>query len=128
MIGAFLAPQVNLDIEQYRRQEGWKLGLLAGPLFATQRYNAYFYTVAPQYATASRPAYDAPGGYAGTQLLVSLTRRFSNCWIGAYVRYDALAGASFAGSPLVTKNSYWAGGFGFAWIISQSSHLIPSDD
>lgn len=128
MIGAYLAPQVNLDIEQYRRQEGWKLGLLAGPLFATQRYNAYFYTVAPQYATASRPAYDAPGGYAGTQLLVSLTRRFSNCWIGAYVRYDALAGASFAGSPLVTKNSYWAGGFGFAWIISQSSHLIPSDD
>lgn len=40
---------------------------------------------------------------------------------------DPLAGARFAGSPLVTKNSYSAGGIGFAWILGQSSHLIPSD-
>jgi len=128
MVGAYVAPQVSLDIEQLPKAEGWKLGLLAGPLFATQRYNAYLYSVAPQYATPWRPAYDASGGYAGTQTLVSLTRRFPRFWLGAYVRYDTLAGASFAASPLVTKNSYWAGGFGFAWVISQSSHLIPSDD
>jgi outer membrane scaffolding protein for murein synthesis (MipA/OmpV family) len=128
MIGVYVTPQLNLDIEQYPRAEGWKLGLLAGPVFETRRYSAYFYSVAPQYATASRPAYEAPGGYAGTQLLVSLTRRFPKYWIGAYVRYDTLAGASFADSPLVTKNSYWTGGFGFAWIIRQSSRLIESDD
>jgi outer membrane scaffolding protein for murein synthesis (MipA/OmpV family) len=128
MIGVYVTPQMNLDIEQYPRAEGWKLGLVAGPIFETQRYSAYFYTVAPQYATPSRPAYEAPGGYAGTQFLVSLTRRFPHYWIGAYLRYDTLAGASFADSPLVTKNSYWTGGFGFAWIISQSSRLIESDD
>jgi len=128
MVGVYAAPQVNLDIEQYPRSEGWKLGLLAGPLFATQRYNAYLYSVAPQYATSWRPAYEAPGGYAGTQMLVSLTRRFTGFWVGAYVRYDTLRGASFADSPLVKKDSYFAGGLGFALIIGQSSHLIPSDD
>jgi outer membrane scaffolding protein for murein synthesis (MipA/OmpV family) len=128
MVGAYATPQFNLDIEQYPGSDGWKLGLLAGPLFATERYNDYFYTVAPQYATPGRPAYDAPGGYAGMEMLASLTRRFPRYWLGAYARYDTLAGATFTGSPLVTKNSYWAGGFGFAWIIDQSSHLIPSYD
>ena len=33
-IGAFAAPNINLDIAQLRGSEGWKLGFLAGPLFA----------------------------------------------------------------------------------------------
>ena len=32
MIGVFVAPHINLDIAQFRGSEGWKLGLLAGPL------------------------------------------------------------------------------------------------
>ena len=51
MIGVFVEPHINLDIAQFRGSEGWKLGLLAGPLFADRRYNDYFYTVSPQYAT-----------------------------------------------------------------------------
>ena len=128
LIGGFLAPNVNLDVAQFRGQYGWKLGLLAGPLFANRRYDDYFYTVAPQYATAGRPAFAAPGGYAGTQLLVSLTRRFPACWIGAYLRHDSLAGASFADSPLVRRDSYWSGGFGVAWLIRQSSRQVESED
>lgn len=128
VVGIFLAPHVNLDIAQRRGDDGWKLGLLAGPLFATRRYDEYFYTVAPQYATAGRPAYEAPGGYAGTQLLASLTRRYQRCWVGAYLRHDRLAGASFAASPLVTRASYWSSGFGIAWIIRQSSRRVESED
>jgi len=30
----FLAPHVSLDIAQRRGSDGWRLGLLAGPLFA----------------------------------------------------------------------------------------------
>jgi outer membrane scaffolding protein for murein synthesis (MipA/OmpV family) len=128
MIGGFLAPSINLDIAQYRGEYGWKLGLLAGPLFADRRYDEYFYSVAPQYATAGRPAFAAAGGYAGTQILVSLSRRYPAYWIGAYLRHDSLAAASFADSPLVRRDSYWSGGFAVAWMIRQSSRLVESED
>lgn len=128
LAGVFLAPHLNLDVAQRRGDGGWKLGLLAGPLFATARYDQYFYSVAPQYAAPGRPAYDAHGGYAGTQLLGSLSRRYPRYWVGAYLRRDSLAGASFAASPLVKRESYWAGGVGIAWIIGRSSRLVESPD
>jgi MipA family protein len=128
MIGGFAAPSINLDIAQYGGEYGWKLGLLAGPLFADRRYDDYFYSVAPQYATTGRPAFAAAGGYAGTQTLVSLTRRYPAYWIGTYLRHDSLAGASFADSPLVRRDSYWSGGFAVVWMIRQSSRLVESVD
>ena len=127
-VGVFVAPSVNLDIAQLPGEGGWKIGLLAGPLFATQRFDDYFYTVAPQYAKAGRPAYQAPGGYSGTQVLASLSRRYPSFWLGAYVNHDSLAGASFAASPLVKSNSYWSAGFAVTWIIRQSTQLVPSDE
>ena len=47
-IGWLLDPHLKLDIDAQAGAAGWKLGLLAGPLFATRRYNRYFYTVARQ--------------------------------------------------------------------------------
>jgi MipA family protein len=128
MVGTFVAPSLALDLAQFHGDDGWKLGLLAGPLFADHRYDDYFYTVAPQYATASRPAYDAPGGYAGTQALAALTRRFPRFWIGFYIRHDSLGGASFAASPLVKRDSYWSGGLGIAWMIKESSVMVESQE
>ncbi|MDE2504843.1 MAG: MipA/OmpV family protein, partial [Burkholderiales bacterium] len=54
-------PVLNLDL----RAAGWNLGLQGGPQWAGRRYHAYFYGVPRADATASRPAYDAPGGGAG---------------------------------------------------------------
>lgn len=127
-IGGFFAPNINLDLAQFKGAQGWKLGVLAGPLFANQRYNDYFYTVAPQYATADRPAYEAHGGYAGAQTLISLTHRYPRYWIGGYVRHDFLDGASFIDSPLVKTHNYWAGGLAISWIIGQSAHTLESED
>jgi outer membrane scaffolding protein for murein synthesis (MipA/OmpV family) len=127
-IGWFYAPHLNLDLAQYAAPGGWKLGLLTGPLFAQRRYDDYFYSVAPQYATPTRPAYAAAGGYAGTQALLSLTRRFPDHWIGAYLRHDSLGGAAFAASPLVKRDSYWSGGLAFVWMIARSPRLVESDD
>jgi outer membrane scaffolding protein for murein synthesis (MipA/OmpV family) len=127
-IGWFYAPHVNLDLAQYTTPVGWKLGLLAGPLFAQRRYDEYFYSVAPQYATPARPAYAAPGGYAGTQALISLSRRFPEHWFGVYLRHDSLAGAAFADSPLVKRDSYWSGGLAFVWMIARSQRLVESDE
>ena len=125
-IGWFAAPNLNLDIDDVAGTPGLSLGLLAGPLFGGRRYNEYFYSVAPEFATATRPAYAARGGYAGTQMLASLSKRFPRYWVGAFVRRDTLTGAVFANSPLVHSNGYWAAGIGIAWMIGQSTRMIEA--
>jgi outer membrane scaffolding protein for murein synthesis (MipA/OmpV family) len=101
---------------------------LSGPLFADRRYHQYFYTVDPQYATATRPQYHASAGYAGTQVVTALSKRFPKFWVGGYLRYDTLSGAVFEDSPLVQRRSYWAAGLGFAWMIHRSSQRVEVPD
>jgi outer membrane scaffolding protein for murein synthesis (MipA/OmpV family) len=128
MIGWTFTPRLNLDVADPLGFTGWELGLLAGPLFADRRYDDYFYTVAPQYATKLRPAYQAVGGYAGTQTTAALSKRFPHFWVGAYVRYDTLSGAAFIDSPLVQSRGYWAGGVGISWMIHRSSTMVEVPD
>lgn len=127
-IGWVFSPHLALDIADIGGHAGWNFGMLAGPLFADSRYHQYFYSVAPQFGTAQRPAYSATGGYAGSQALAAISKRFPGFWVGAYARHDALAGAVFASSPLVRRNSYWSAGIAIAWMISKSSHLVDSED
>jgi len=126
-IGWAFSPRLNLDLQDPLGLTGWSLGLLAGPLFGTQRYHNYFYTVEPIYATPTRPAYEAEGGYAGFQLIAAVSKRFPRYWVGAFVRYDTLQGAVFQDSPLVQSNHYLAVGLGVAWVLGESSTRVPSD-
>jgi MipA family protein len=128
IIGWTFSPRFNVDVKDPFGVPGWNLGLLAGPLFADRRYHEYFYSVAPQFATLSRPEFQASGGYSGTETLVALSKRYPKLWVGTYMRYDTLAGASFIDSPLVQRKSYWTGGFGFAWMLKQSSTLVQVPD
>ena len=128
VIGWTFTPRLALDIRDPMGFNGWNLGFLTGPLFADRRYHAYFYTVAPQFATPERPIFEARSGYAGTQFITALSKRFPKFWVGAYARYDTLAGATFVDSPLVQRKSYMSGGFGFAWMISRSSQMVQVPD
>lgn len=125
-IGVTFSPNLNLDV---RRLAGsWNLGLLAGPLFADRRYHEHFYGVAPEFATATRPAYDAPGGYAGWHATVAFSSRLGSAWLGGFVRYDDLHGATFAASPLVRRDTGVTAGFGISWIFATSSQRARSED
>ena len=126
-IGWLFAPALNLDVTDPGGHQGWTAGLLAGPLFADRRYNDYFYSVAPQFATAARPAYRAAGGYGGAQFILSASKRFDHYWLGGFARYDILSGASFAVSPLVKSNHYWTAGLGIAWMIGKSAQSVDAD-
>jgi outer membrane protein len=127
-VGAVFSPNLNLDISDLAGLPGWNFGLLAGPIYATQRQHAYFYSVAPQYATATRPAYVASGGYSGTQFLASLSKRFDHTWVGAFLRYDNLAAAKFIDSPLVASRSFAAAGIAVSWILGESQTRVAVDD
>ncbi|MBC8023302.1 MAG: MipA/OmpV family protein [Burkholderiales bacterium] len=123
-IGGQVYPHLNLDIHDPAGFSGWNLGLAAGPVFTDGRYNRYFYEVAPQYATLARPAYSPGGGYAGTQFLMALSKRFPRFWVGGFARYDTLRSAVFESSPLVTSKRYIAGGIGVSWIFGESSRRV----
>jgi outer membrane scaffolding protein for murein synthesis (MipA/OmpV family) len=127
-IGWVFSPRLNLDIDNVGGHEGWDFGAGIGPIFAADRFHEYFYDVAPQYATDTRPAYEAKGGYSGMHVLAALSKRFPKYWVGAYVRYDWLGGARFEDSPLVRQTSYVAGGFGIAWMIGESKRKVEADD
>jgi outer membrane scaffolding protein for murein synthesis (MipA/OmpV family) len=127
-IGWTFTPRLALDVADPFKMAGWNAGVLVGPLFADRRYHDYFYSVARPYATVSRPAYQAAGGYAGTQFITALSKRYPRYWVGAYVRYDTLSGAAFADSPLVQRNSYWSGGIGISWMIHTSTQMVEVPD
>jgi len=124
-IGTQFFPHLNIDVRAPGGFEGWDLGVLAGPVFTDRRYNRYFYEVPAAYATAQRPAYEPGSGFAGTQFLVALTKRYAKFWVGGFARYDTLAGARFSASPLVTSKRYFAAGIGISWIVGQSSERVP---
>jgi len=124
-IGGQFFPHANVDVHDPLGFRGWNLGLLAGPVFTDGRYNRHFYAVPAQFARADRPAYDAPGtGFAGVQLLVAVSKRFDNFWVGGFARYDTLGGAAFEDSPLVTSKRYVAAGIGISWIFKESSQRV----
>ena len=127
-IGWLFSPRLNLDIANVGGLPGWNLGLLASPMVADRRFHRYFYSVSPQYATPSRPAYDARAGYNGTEFLAAVSKRFPSYWVGGFVRYDALAGAAFEDSPLVRTRGYFAAGVAVAWIFAESAQRVVARD
>jgi len=121
--GWIFNPHIKLESEDVFG--GWDAGLSLGPLFGSGKYHAYYYAVEPQYATASRPAYSASGGYSGTLALASLSRRFDRIWMGGFIRYDNLKSAQFEDSPLLETDHSLMAGIAIAWIFKQSSRTVP---
>lgn len=124
--GTTFSPHLNLDVAKVAG--GWNLGMLTGPVFGDRKNHAYVYGVGAADATASRPAYEARGGYGGWQALASTSRRFGNTWVGAFVRYDRLDGAVFDDSPLMRRNSALSAGIGVSWILATSSERVAGRD
>jgi outer membrane scaffolding protein for murein synthesis (MipA/OmpV family) len=120
--GWIFNPHLKLESEDVFG--GWDAGLSMGPLFGNGKYHAYYYAVDPKYATATRPAYSASGGYSGTLALASLSRRFNRIWMGGFIRYDNLSGAQFEDSPLLETDHSFMAGIAIAWIFKQSSRTL----
>jgi outer membrane scaffolding protein for murein synthesis (MipA/OmpV family) len=127
-IGWVATPHLNLDLAGRGALAGWNLGLLAGPVYGSRRQHEYFYGVAPRFATPTRPAYEAPGGYAGMQFIAAASRRFPRYWAGAFLRADTLRGAAFEASPLLRREHYVAGGAAIAWLIGESTQRVQAEE
>ncbi|MGH6610111.1 MAG: MipA/OmpV family protein [Burkholderiaceae bacterium] len=129
-VGYIVAPQLNLDMRfpSATAPDRWNIGMLIEVPFSDRRLNNYFYGVRPSEATPTRPAYDAPSGYGGWQLLAAVSRRVDRWWIGGFIKYDNLSDARFADSPLVTQKRQVSGGIAVVYVFARSSTLVPPRD
>lgn len=101
----------------------------AGLNFGDRTYNGYFYNVDPAYATPERPAYRSAAGLSDAYLSASaqydLNPRVS---FGTYARWDTVAGAVFADSPLVKQNNNFVIGAVVILRVFRSSTMVSSDE
>jgi MipA family protein len=126
-IGWVFTPRLNMDKYNIGGWSGFNLGMSFGPVFGSDAYHDYFYSVKPGYATPFRPAYSAQGGYGGTQLSVGLSKYYKKFWVSLFARWDQLDGAVFADSPLYKKNTSLIAGLAFTWIFAESDKMVEAD-
>ena len=123
--GVLANPNLNLDLKAV---QGWRLGLVAGALFANRKYHDHFYGVAPEFARQGRAAFRAPGGYSGAQFIAALSRRFEPAWVAGFVKYDVLNGAAFAASPLVERRNTVSVGIAVTWVFARSATRVERNE
>ena len=127
-IGWVFHPKANIDFGGIPGLTGWNAGMQVGPLFGDRKQHQYFYGVDAANATAVRPAYQAKAGFAGMQYILGISKRYDKTWVGAFLRYDSLRGATFADSPLVRTRNYVAGGVAVSWILGESAERVRVDE
>jgi outer membrane scaffolding protein for murein synthesis (MipA/OmpV family) len=125
--GWVFAPRLNFEKYDIIPQTGLELGISAGLMFADSGYHDYYYTVDPAYATATRPAYSAGGGYSGSTLTVGLSKTYKQFFFSAFVSADFLQGTTFADSPLVKTNTSIMSGCTVSWVFFKSSKTVATD-
>lgn len=97
----------------------WKLGFNIGPVFASEEYHDYFYSVAASEATTDRPAYDADAGFSGIRTEFSYSKRIGKYWLGGFLRYDNLNNSEIEDSPLVLETESWLVGIALGWVFHE---------
>lgn len=102
--GLVFAPELKFTRDFGEKNHQLKLRVT--PSFASDGYMDYYYEVAPDFATADRPAFASGGGYLGTEIALSLrwpVARRLELWGG--IRQGFYGGAKNEDSPLFTDDT-----------------------
>lgn len=122
--GFVFAPELAYQNENFLGG-GVELKLSIGSSFATEKLMAYFYEVAPRFATPARPAFSADGGYLGSKLQLLLTKQVNDrvrTFFG--LRADFHHGASNDLSPLFRDRTTFTAGIGLVVSLYQSERRV----
>lgn len=111
----------ELVYETHDLSSGWRFSASGSLLFGDSQMNSYLYGVAPQFATATRPAYEAQAGLIATRLGLSTAKDISpDVGVFAFVRYELYNGAANRASPLFLHSNGTSVGIGLTWMLSRS--------
>jgi len=130
-IGAegFIATPELVYADQTLFGSAWRTRFAAGPVFASEGLNDYFYGVAPVFARADRPAYEARAGYVESRLTVSASRAYTEAFtLFAFGRLSSLHGATNTDSPLLREKLNTAVGLGIAYTLRRSTKRVANED
>ena len=117
--------RLNPRVRVQRYWGPWRLSGWAGLYWNSEAYNQLYYGVSPNEANSQRPTYAADSGYGGWALSASLSYRHERWWVGGFVRWNDINGASFADSPLALQSSNVGIGLAAAWIFKTSTETVP---
>ncbi len=117
--GATFEPR--LVYETREAGSNWSYDANIGFVVGDSRINRYFYEVAPQYATATRPAYHADAGLMLVRAGVSTSYKVNDdVRVFGFLRMESYAGAANRDSPLLKNSSDASIGGGFTWTLGRS--------
>lgn len=122
--GYLLEPQVAYQHGNFL-ETGVMLKLGLSVAIADEDLQDYFYQVDPQFATATRSAYNAEGGYLGSRLRLSLLRPLGKR-VKMFLAGDVNAhhGAANEDSPLFKEKFTYSAGLGLIWSFYQSDAKV----
>lgn len=103
------------------RGRTWPIVVSFGPVFRSRGVNGYFFGVPAGEAAPGRPAYAAPGGYAGARLTAAVSRRVGSWDFAVFGRYRNYRGAAFASSPLMKVSNTLIVGVAVVWVFIRSA-------
>lgn len=119
--GYIFQPQITYQGRKlFSENDSFKFTL--SPMFATKKTHQYFYHVDQEFSTGLRPAYQAQGGYLGTE--VALVNRFKvrhDIEIFVSTKLGFYSGASNENSPLFKKAFNYAFGMGVKWTLYEKA-------
>jgi len=104
---------------------GWSLTAKAGLTWGDQQVNQYFYGVAPAYATALRPAFEAQSGLMSARASLGASKSLSpDVRVFGYARMDYFGLSANTASPLHLQNSSPSLGLGLTWTLGRSETRV----
>lgn len=118
--GTTFEPRLAYEMAGERRR--WTLEANLSAVLGDGKINRHFYEVAPQYATATRPAYAADSGLLLTRLGLFGSRYVNeDLRLFGYLRFESYKGTANRESPLHVKDSGVSGGVGLMWTFKRSA-------
>lgn len=112
------------------RQRGWlsektALSFSLLPTWATEKLHDYFYQIESDFITDQRPAYNAKGGYLGTDLSIGLSfNATEDIRIFTFARVSLHSGSANEESPLFREKSTFSYGVGMVWQLWESEKRV----
>ena len=105
---------------------GWTLNAKAGMTWGDQHINQYFYGVPTEFATASRPAFEANAGLISARASVGTSKSLTpDLRFFGYARMDYYGLGANTASPLALQSSSPSLGVGLTWTLGRSDAVVP---
>jgi MipA family protein len=117
-IGLVFQPRLSWR-QPEKRIGDWKFRFNTGPVYASEKYNDYFYSVGEDDVTGSRPEYQAGSGYSGWRSEFSSSKRIGKYRLGGFLRYNNLQNSVVEDSPLVSREDSLGVGIALVWIFHE---------